>query len=156
MTVCRFETTILFSLGYGGIDSMSDVHLHGSLTRKALFAPVIPTGAPQEVAPSGDSHARSGGIPRECPAPCCFREFSPACQSQQSEAEERIHRTASLQVRFLLGTYLTAVPRMTGTMHGKNSLGRHGWRRPVGISPLRARDSCGERLRRGAPVEMTA
>jgi hypothetical protein len=134
---------------------MSRMQLEALLIRKALFAPVIPTGAPQEVAVSEDSQARSGGIAREYPAPGCFREFSPARLSQQSEAEDRIHRSASLLVGYELSTHLIAMATMTGSMHGKNSLRRHGSRQFLGISPLRAKDSCGAHLLGGAPVEMT-
>lgn len=120
------------------IRSMRDAHRYGSSIRKSPFASVIPTGASQAAVPLTKSVARSGGIPRVCLPPCSRRELSPGCASDQRDAKERIYRYA----RHLICTYQHRA-KMTGTIHGKNSLERHGQGWSLGISPLRAKDFCG-------------
>src|SRR5260370_39086057 len=51
------------------------------------FASVIPTAAPRKFFPFRKSLARSGGIPREYPPQCCFREVFPDCQSEHPGAK---------------------------------------------------------------------
>jgi hypothetical protein len=61
-------------------------------------APVIPTGAPGSIVPLQKSLARSGGIPRHGPLPCCFKAFSPNRQWQQLDISKgTVLSTDSLQ-----------------------------------------------------------
>jgi hypothetical protein len=80
---------------------------------------VISTGAPRRFCSFKKSLARSGGIPREYPLQCRFREFSP---DRQPHTLSALNTVAPSQI--------TALPTaifhqaVTETEHGANSLGQ--------------------------------
>src|SRR5260370_30352544 len=103
-----------------------------------------------DFAPLRKSLARSGGIAREYPLQCRFREFSP---DRQPHTLSALNTVAPSQI--------TALPTaifhqaVTGTEHGANFLGQHRQGRTLGILRLRAHHSLGGEILSGASLRMT-